>query len=570
MVSRTICTFLLTALVYSNNSFSLELGKPPLLDAEDHAVPTASSLTAATNSTSARVHQNREFMKPSSSPGEEIVITSKESKMGVMAKSRIDLNTDSLRAGSVVQGLMHSTSQPLAGVGSATIELPGGDTVSLVTKRLSVHTEGVETYSGFVAEFPKSSWFVISIEGEQVFGYISIEFMTYHIEYDSADGSHVVSEIDQKQMMHDAPDPVRSKKNSKRKIKDLAIAPQSITSPDNANVRILILYADNITNISTLASNMISSMNDSLFDDGFDPDFHFSLAGTRELNSDLDGECKDDIINDMITAVFPFAGIVNWTNTNDADVVVAIAEADPTGCSYNGVGGQATILDSTDPYAIIFEEYVLGDLTATHEVGHVMGGGHPEWSDYNLTVDHGTVVYARGFTEEDGDWQTLMGGYGQNDCTFVIEDGASQDCVRINRWSDPDKTHLGETIGSTSSPEADMVRVLEENMPDVAEWESYPDSAPATPSNFSVDHTSCYGANDASWDSTTDAEFYHLFEDTSASFNSPELIYHGTSTSVGVMVPSSPTHYFKVRACNGSGCGTISSSDTGYYFPGCS
>jgi hypothetical protein len=350
-------------------------------------------------------------------------------------------------------------------------------------------------------------------------------------------------------------------------------------------VRVLILYGSDVSNPSTLASNIISSMNDSFFDDKMDPDLHFTLADLRNLNDDLEDVCKLDIRSKMMNETAPFTDIATWIDDEDADIALTIVTEDPdiTGCYYgsNGrLGGIAGLyLDQSAPYAITMDTYAIGDLTALHEVGHVLGGFHPQ--DDKSVIDQwgpNSEYYARGYISSNNDWQTVMGGYNSSGCDFPDTDPDSADCVRLPLWSDPTKSYDGETRGVTyTSPtqvpySADMASALEIHMPIAAAFESYPDSVPSTPSNFSVSSRYCYGDHGSSWDSVSTAENYQLLMSIFSDFRDSdrEVIYFGSNTRKNIMLPYGfLTYYFKVRACNGSGCSNWSAYDTATYYHGC-
>jgi hypothetical protein len=452
------------------------------------------------------------------------------------------------------------------------MQLPDGSFITLVPTKLQSHIKGINTYTGQVAGI-ESGWFAISIEKDKAFGQVNVEYMVYEIRYDKSLKSHVLTEIDQSLRVRHTPDPLQ-KASSPDKLEPSG--PVLFSHINNAAVRVLILYASDVSYPSTLAANVISALNDSLFDDGVDPDYHFVLAGLRNLGNDLSGVCKENILWKMRDADSPFASLASWINSDDADVVLTIATVDEniSGCQFTGslgrIGGAAlALLDSSLPYAVTMDNYAIGDFTALHEIGHVMGGGHSDDDDdYMEEYAPLAAVYGRGIISSTGEWQTIMGSYYENDCQFPFPDDLpNPECVRINRWSDPDKTYAGEdrgvefvTLGQGPPLSADMISALATQMQTVAAWESYPYSAPGAPTNFDWEPGQCYGLRTATWDEPSNTDINQLFLSFYSNFSNPSIIYHGISDLTGVNVSPGGTRYVRVRSCNGSGCGSFSTT----------
>ena len=170
----------------------------------------------------------------------------------------------------------------------------------------------------------------------------------------------------------------------------------------------------------------------------------------------------------------------------------------------------ASLLNSSAPYAVTMDKYAVGDLTASHELGHVLGGGHPTTTPATLDIwsNGAAELYSRGHIAGDGEWQTVMGSYDDNGCDFSTT-LPNTDCVRLPLWSDPTKNFDGEARGVTFVSEtqvpysADMVSALEIHMPTVAAWDTYSYSSPGSISGINVDQ--CYQHNIISWNSVTNA-----------------------------------------------------------------
>ncbi len=464
------------------------------------------------------------------------------------------------------------------------IQLPDGTFVTLITNRVQSFVKGVETFTGRVKDID-SGFFTLSIEKNQVFGQINIEYMAYDLQYDNASKSHVLTEIDQTKVPKHTPDPITNKTTSGQTIQgaisSTAMSSSMMSGSVNGTVRVLILYASDVNNINLLASSIIAQMNESFFTDSMDPDFHVTLAGIRNLNDNLAGVCKSHILDRMRLASAPFTNIDLWQNNENADVVLTIATTDlnVTSCpsrSYGRVGGIATMLNPNDTHAVSMDTYAIGDLTAVHELGHVLGGGHENWDvPFLLKQSPSSEHYARGYMSGTGNWQTMMGAYNATLCPFSST-LPNPDCVRILRWSNPGWSYSGETRGVTYTSDtqvpfsADMDAALAVHIPIVAAYKTFPSPAPAAvPGNFRVVSDNCYGLSTARWNSVSTAENYQLLQSTSSNFSNPSVIYFGSARAVEVTTTQNNILYLKVRACNGSGCGVLSGQKEAHYFNGC-
>lgn len=377
--------------------------------------------------------------------------SSAEIARGVVGKHVVDINLRALRDGSSVKSVTdaHGQSVEESFEEGFVMQLPGGPEVTLITKRVHSYIDSVETVSGTVKDVD-SGYFTLSIEDGKVYGQVNIEFFAYDIRFDEAVGQHVLAEIDQAMVPKHAPEPLRENTEDQTRQKIAAI-PAMLSSTTNGTVRVLILHASDVPNVTVLASNIISSINDTFFGGGMDPDLHVTLAGLRNLNDDLDGVCNPEMLELMTDEDPPFTALANWKSVDHADVVLTIATTDnaETACGEDGrIGGRASaLLDGEAPYAVAMNTFAVGDFTAAHELGHVFGGGHSDWTVDDLEFySQDAAPYSRGLIAGDGEWQTIMGGYNRNGCNFSPT-LPNPDCVRIPFWSDPSKYYDGESRG---------------------------------------------------------------------------------------------------------------------------
>ncbi len=93
-------------------------------------------------------------------------------------------------------------------------------------------------------------------------------------------------------------------------------------------------------------------------------------------------------------------------------------------------------------------------------------------------------------------------------------------------------------------------------------------SAPATPTSFTATPDYCYGWATMSWNSSAGATSYEVQMSYSTAFTSAWTVYAGPDTYLDYN-GGSGTKYFRVRACNTSGCSAYSarSGSIGYWSP---
>lgn len=238
-----------------------------------------------------------------------------------------------------------------------------------------------------------------------------------------------------------------------------------------------------------------------------------------------------------------------------ADIAVLIVNG-PAGKScftgYTGtVGGQALIYQSSDPYAVVADNYLSAsaDYTGVHEIGHIFNGRH----------DNSGFIPNRGIlniSDQNKKWQSMMGSYGGANSTQCLFTGPIDSvCERTPYFSNPALTFNSDPLGSATR---DMETHLESKMPIISNWRGAPAPPPNTPTGVAALTDDCYGIYNIDWNNMNGATSYQLFKSTSPSFTNPTQIYTGTYSNSYVNVTSG-TWYFRARACNAGGCSANSS-----------
>lgn len=133
----------------------------------------------------------------------------------------------------------------------------------------------------------------------------------------------------------------------------------------------------------------------------------------------------------------------------DADFCVLVRDSDPNSCGTAGdLGGSKSFAFFAASYSCIEE-----NLTFAHELGHLLGCHHD-----TFVANNQKFPYGHGYVYKPGNWRTLM-----------AYSDACASCVRIQRWSNPNKIYRGVPLGTTNKE--DNARVCKENLNKVAQFE---------------------------------------------------------------------------------------------------
>lgn len=445
--------------------------------------------------------------------------------------------------------------------------------------------DGVTTYAG-VIDGDDGSLVAISVDGEQVLGKIHhSEGYTYLIQRNYQGQGHTMSIVDQSLIPR-----AHKLDNDQVEKGHIDISPSTDTGapaegetissmPSSGEVRLLVLYtpaAAARNDINLMANNIVSTFNQSLSLSGVDNDNYLTLADIRSIGDDLSvsgSRCNDEIIRDMRDQSGEFANLNDWMDVAYADIALAIVTTQPSYAEcyfgYGRLGGMAILIppasypDHPNPFSNVTDTYALADLTAIHEIGHVLNGRH----EYDCQAGT-SPSYACGYAPTHCDWQTMMGGYGQ--CGFDFEEGPGQQpTARIGRWSNPSVSYNGQPTGVSGSGPAgrDMAAALDINMPLASTWKGIQSVPPSAPDPITVGSGFCYGFNTVDWTSQSGGVEYRLFQSTSSSFTNPDVVYSGPGSTTNINV--SQTVYLRAKACNSGGCSPYSAQVSAGYYPGC-
>lgn len=414
------------------------------------------------------------------------------------------------------------------------------------------------TYSGHTLN-DENTTFKFTVGEDGVFGRVRYENFIYFIEPNAKlDGKQTLAVIDRSLIPYDSDDtPEMEPKNKNKELEELYNK-----SGGNGNVRILVYYANNVSNGYSKAITLVSDFNQALSNSQVNSNNQLSFAGIQQLNSNLDGLSKADIVGTyMPQNLGAFVNIDQDMAATGADIVFTIVNGpagpdDPKFPNYNGIiGGQVSLIfNMYVPFAVSADNYLASsaDYTGIHEIGHLLNGRHPTDGD---NPNRGII----NTSDSNYYWQSLMGFYDYSPCTF----GSPKICNRIQYFSSPNLSHNSEPLGDIDH---DMVSNLNLTMPIASNWRGSPIPKPTTPNNLTVTSAQCHGHNFVGWDPVSGADSYHLYR-VSGSNLIP--LYSGTSSSWIFINVTSGTWPLKVKACNAAGCSALSSAEYANYVNYC-
>ncbi|WP_419482888.1 hypothetical protein [Dokdonella sp.] len=438
------------------------------------------------------------------------------------------------------------------------VDLPARGELELVINGLVEVVDGVTTMIGSLANEANGD-FVLSLEGDKLLGTIEDGEHIWLIEPQES-GGHLLRQVHRDLIPRVPDDEVGPELGT---VADILV-PTSLPIPmagTSGGVDVLFLYASDVINPSLRASDIVGRFtlvrNNSLIS----TNNSITSVGVYPVASSFAGLDRYAISLKMVNRSTPFTQLDNWMVHTNADIAFLMLTEDASAVDFPGygrVGGHAYILQEGLPFALSTITYALGDNTAVHELGHVFGGRHERSG--TLSELYYPVVAS------DCSWMTIMGGY-LKPCVF---DGLPATNVRINYFSNPSLAPAaagGNVIGVPGR--SDMKSWLESSMPVVSAWRNNgANPAPTSSPVVSHENLMCWGGNLIKWTAVSGATEYRLFQSISSSFIAPTQVYQGGGIAVHANVPSSGA-YYRVQACNSSGCSNYAGTEYAEYYTGC-
>lgn len=292
-------------------------------------------------------------------------------------------------------------------------------------------------FDGEIADDPKNSVIIVR-NGDKLTGTIRSNGELYSLR-PLRSGGHALVRVDEAKMPADHP-AVEYKRlfeqatNARlRSLRDTdAVEAAPGIAKANAIIRVLVAYTPKaksaVADMTGLINLAVAETNQGYSNSGVA--ITLQLASTVAVTYTESGSFSTDLSRFRGTTDGYMDSIHTTRNSTAADVGVLIINNSSSCGLASGIGSSASTAFAAVHYSCATGYYSFG-----HEIGHLQSARHDPATDPSTSP----YAYGHGYRSPTSAWRTIM-AY-----------ACSNNCARINYWSNPAKTYGGQAMGTTAT-----------------------------------------------------------------------------------------------------------------------
>lgn len=292
-------------------------------------------------------------------------------------------------------------------------------------------------FDGEIADDPKNSVIIVR-NGDKLTGTIRSNGELYSLR-PLRSGGHALVRVDEAKMPADHPEAEYKRlfeqaTNARlRSLRDTdAVEAAPGIAKANAVIRVLVAHTPSARNavgdITGLINLAVAETNQGYTNSGVA--ITLQLASTVAVTYTESGSFSTDLSRFRGTTDGYMDSIHTTRNSSAADVGVLIINNSSSCGLASGIGSSASTAFAAVHYSCATGYYSFG-----HEIGHLQSARHDPATDPSTSP----YAYGHGYRSPTSAWRTIM-AY-----------ACSNNCARINYWSNPAKTYGGQAMGTTST-----------------------------------------------------------------------------------------------------------------------
>ncbi len=274
---------------------------------------------------------------------------------------------------------------------------------------------------GEIENDPNNSVIIVR-NGDKLTGTLRVDGDLYALR-PLRSGGHAIARIDESRMPADHP--------AEYALLPKIQMPQPISTKAISTIRVMVVSTQSAAaasgDIVGLVNLAVAESNTGYANSGVE--INLQLAGSYTTTYVESGSFSTDLTRFRGTTDGFMDTYHTTRNTVAADVMMLLINNASSCGLASGIGSTATTA-----FAVAHYGCATGYYSFAHEIGHLQSARHDIATDPTLTP----YAYGHGFRSPTNAWRTIMA----YNCTTG--------CPRINYWSNPAKTYLGQAMGNTT------------------------------------------------------------------------------------------------------------------------